>query len=173
MGTQANRRGQVSNDRVADRLRACGYEVWVRVGKFSKARVLGPQGHLGDVDVVALDRSRSEVWAIECKDLSLGRAPHEVYNDLLELFRGGPDHRSFQQKLLARVEWMNSHREQVAEHVRIRNPKKLVIRTAFVFSQPMVSPLLGEAKVPIIFEEQLSGRFVLRRVKELPLAQLF
>lgn len=173
MSAQANRRAKASNDRVAQSLHECGYEVWVRVGKFAKAHLLDAKGALGDVDVVALDRSRNEVWAIECKDLSLGRAPHEVYNDLLELFRGTGQARTFQEKLLARVEWMNTHRDKVAEHLGLRDPQRITLRTAFVFSQPMASALLGEAKVPILFEEQLRGRFCLRDVKARPVTQLF
>ncbi len=74
IGTIVDERGHAFNHRVADALKAQGFEARPDV----KLTELGGGKVLGDVDVLAWSASTGEVWLIECKRLVMDRTVGEI-----------------------------------------------------------------------------------------------
>lgn len=158
MGEITSERNEAFNDLVAERLIECGYRAFARMEKFNGKKLAGPAGDLGDIDVVAVDHGRKKIWALECKDFLLGRSPHEVLNDLTELFRSdGGRRKTVQQKVIARTGWLRSHIDDVTSQLKLAGAG-WKIADAIIFSRPLLSPLLGEAQIPVMTFAELRGR---------------
>jgi hypothetical protein len=165
MGEITGARNEAFNDVVAERLAKCGYKTFSRMEKFNRQKLAGPEGDLGDVDVIAVDNGRKKIWALECKDFLLGRSPHEVVNDLTELFRSeGGKRKTVQQKMLARTAWLRGHINDVMAHLGLRG-SGWKIADAIIFSRPLLSPLLGQAQIPVLVFAELRGRGCLENAR--------
>lgn len=162
MSKLVNRATAAFNDEVGLILERGGYKVRKRVDQFGHDRLVGPSGDLGDIDVLALDPARHELWLLECKDMSLGRAPHEVHNDLVALFGDGAGAHCTETKVRARLHWVETHRDAVASALAVNNASRLRIKAAIVLSRRLLSPLLARATLPVLITTDLSQRWALR-----------
>ena len=82
MGRLAQER---SRDFVASVAAICvsfGAETHIGVHKLGSHRIGHRGNDLGDVDVLAIDRSRATIWAIECKAVSAARTPWEIAHEI-------------------------------------------------------------------------------------------
>ncbi|MBX3259600.1 MAG: hypothetical protein KF782_07895 [Labilithrix sp.] len=117
---------------------------------------------LGDADVLAIDPSRRQVLVVECKDIELDRTPHEIANDLSTLFRDRGSHRSAQTKHLLRVERVRSHVHEILDRVfNLRGasvpPGDWNVLGFMVTTRPLVSALLGSARLPVMSLDALQA----------------
>ncbi len=151
MGPIKEEAAEVFNEDVADVLRSRGMEIKTQVKRVGDLRVASPTGDdLGDVDVLAIDTASNIIFAIECKDFEMARVPHEVQADLRELFVTETT-RCVQDKHERRVAWVAAHSPDVLRWVlgQEQEATNWEVRGAFVFSTPLISPLLGHARMPV------------------------
>lgn len=151
MGKFTEESSNVFNENVVRVLRERGFVVLSQVAKIGRERITDPSGNsLGDIDVLCLDVVKRRVIAIECKDFEMARAPHEVRCDQEALFVSVSGRRSAQEKHLRRVDWLRQH---VTSVVSFMGGDSTVagwtVEGAFVFSSPLISPLLGRASIPV------------------------
>ena len=139
------------NYEVADTLTRRGFLVRTQVSKIGKERISDGSGNtLGDVDVLCLDVPNRRLFALECKDFSMARMPNEVSNDMDALFISSKEKRCAQDKHVARVEWLKGHLSIVVTSV-CGDVKEAhwSVEGAFVFSVPLISPLLLKSRLPV------------------------
>jgi hypothetical protein len=138
---------------VANTLEARGFITRTHVNKIGKQRIEKATGHdAGDVDVLAADRTRRRIFAIECKDLTPDRMPNEIRADLEMLFIGSPGKKekpSAQAKHLTRLRWLREHHDEVVAWLLGERGESWTIEAAIVTSRPLVSRHLGFAKMPV------------------------
>lgn len=89
IGTFNHERGKRFNKKIADIFRL-NQDLVVReaVKKIGSLRLLDEEGDLGDIDVLVADRKKKRLLIVECKDLANARTPHEMFSELINLFRG-------------------------------------------------------------------------------------
>jgi methylmalonyl-CoA mutase cobalamin-binding subunit len=104
LGAATHKRGEEFNGRVANALRALGWQARPRV----KMSQLGAPSKYGDVDVFAWKDGDPRVLAIECKRLRPARTVAEVI-EVLTQFRGKAD--DYLGVHLARIDWLRANRE--------------------------------------------------------------
>lgn len=141
--------GEAFNSQVADAMTTNGYVVRARVKKIGRVRIAVNGNDLGDIDVLAVDRYRKRIWALECKNFAAARVPHEVKADLDDLFVDNDKQLSVQSKHLKRVHWLETHMREILEWLEIPVRGRWSIQGALVFSRALISPLLGRAAMPI------------------------
>lgn len=103
MGEFNSERGELFNDAVADLFQQLpGAKVRKRIKKFT-----GINGQLrppGDIDILVAEQDRRRLLVVECKDLAVGRAPHELQSELAKLFERENGKPSSVERHLQRVE---------------------------------------------------------------------
>src|ERR1017187_9542549 len=87
LGEINNEDGKAFNDHVA-KLFASNRNLIVRrrVEKIGSQLLLGPNGSLGDVDVLVADPSNNVVSVVECKSLGGAHTPYEMWGEIQKLF---------------------------------------------------------------------------------------
>jgi hypothetical protein len=158
--------GMVFNAHVAETLKRNGFWVRMNVRKVGHTRLTLNDNDLGDIDVLAVDRYRKRLWVIECKNFAAARVPHEVKHDLEDLFIDSARRTSVQTKHQRRVEWVSGHVAEILGWLRIPAQGRWKVCAGLVFSQALISPLLGHARMPIWTATELrdgGGPGVVRR----------
>lgn len=152
MGPIKEEAAAILNEEVADVLRSRGMQTETQVKRVGRLRVASSTGDdLGDVDVLAIDMASSTIFAIECKDFEMARVPHEVRADLRELFVADGGRRCVQDKHERRVAWVAAHVPDILRWAlgQEHEASEWEVKGAFVFSTPLISPLLGHARMPV------------------------
>ena len=143
--------GDEFNDDVAQALEGRGFVVRTRVAKIGNNRLVDDKGNtLGDIDVLCVDAKARRLIGVECKDFSMARMPNEICTDMNSLFVSSKKGRCFQEKHLARLDWLKRHMESTIAwlgHDSATSPWSL--EGAFVFSVPLIAPLLVKTKLPV------------------------
>ena len=141
------------NDAVAQALERRDFVVRTQVSKVGKKRLADDNGNtLGDIDVLCVDTRVRRIVAVECKDFSMARMPNEISADMNSLFVSSKNGRCFQEKHLARLEWLKSH---VASVLALMGQgagtvaSQWSVEGAFVFSVPLIAPLLVKTRLPV------------------------
>ena len=139
------------NDSVAAALAERGFQVRPQVAKIGKEKIADAKGNtLGDVDVLCLDVGKRRIVAVECKDFSMARMPNEVSADMNALFVSSERRRCAQDKHLMRLEWLKAHVDLIAAWLGCgATVGPWSVEGAFVFSVPLISPLLGKTRLPV------------------------
>lgn len=148
IGRKSVQRGTAFNDLVAEEINVIlGTPVRRRVTKLGRIAIADERGPLGDIDVLAVDRSSRVIWAIECKALAPSRTPTEVANELRDLFGEGdrPGHIGKHVRL---VEWLESHRQQVIVELGLDGDWR--IGGLFIVDDDLYGPYFRETPVPAI-----------------------
>ncbi|PYS91705.1 MAG: hypothetical protein DMF64_11520 [Acidobacteria bacterium] len=110
MGEINVKRGDAFNNRVADMLEAnTKLVVRRKVKRIGRLPLAMPSRPLGDIDVLVADRRRRRLMPIECKDLAVARTPHEMDNEITNLFHGHGRRKSYIEKHQNRVRWLQDN----------------------------------------------------------------
>jgi hypothetical protein len=104
---------------------------------------LGAPKELGDIDVLAWERSSGEIFPVECKRLLVAHSVREVVQRL-EDFKGNKQEKDSLGRHLRRVDWLNKNFDAISKFTGIA---KSAIR---------VKPLLITSEiVPMQFYEEM------------------
>lgn len=158
MGLLKRKIGDEFNDIVKELLEGLGYVCRTRVSKINGSRLTRDnKTDLGDIDVLAIDHDRQIIFAIECKNFEQDRTPHEVINDLEELFLGTAKRESAQDRHIKRVEWLSCHLEDLITDFHLNGFSWKVV-SVLVTSRILRSSLLGHAKMNVISYSELKDK---------------
>ncbi|MBK8169659.1 MAG: hypothetical protein IPK60_04870 [Sandaracinaceae bacterium] len=147
------------DDEVAETLRTRGWSVATRVLKIGSKRIAVGGNDLGDIDVLAADPAKKQIWGIECKDFSRARLPNEVRADLTQLFGDEGGGASTQDKHLLRVTWLQENLDAVVRKLKC-DPADGTwsIEGAIVLSAALMAPKLAKPKLRIWTLQELALR---------------
>lgn len=165
MSVVRNEQTKAFNDEVADLLEQNpALTVRRRVKKIGKSKIQGEQGVLGDVDVLAIDPRNFSIKVIECKDFALARAPHEMKNELDELFLGR-DKKSRREKSAVehhqeRVEWIRSHLSEVLSEFGLDPNATWAVEAMIVTDYELATPHLWSSPIPVVSLSELSRAYL-------------
>jgi hypothetical protein len=165
MSVVRNEQTKEFNDEVADLLEQNpALTVRRRVKKIGKSKIQGEQGVLGDVDVLVIDPTNFSIKVIECKDFALARAPHEMKNELDELFLGR-DKKSRREKSAVehhqeRVEWIRSHLSEVLSEFGLDPNATWAVEAMIVTDYELATPHLWSSPIPVVSLSELSKAYL-------------
>lgn len=155
MGELNNERGEAFNIKVAETLQAnTNLIVKSKVGRVGRLPIASTSGMLGDIDVLVADRRRRRLIPIECKDLAVARTPHEMSNEITNLFLGHGRRKSYIEKHNNRVLWLRAHIKEVLDWLGISDVKKWKVEPFVVVNQELFSPFLRGSPVRVISFQQ-------------------
>jgi hypothetical protein len=157
MGKINDRRGELFNTRVAELLeRNARLIVRRNVEKAGDLSIATPLGPLGDIDVLVADPRRRRLIPIECKDLAVARTPHEMDNEITNLFRGRGRRKSYIEKHQNRVRWIQDHINEVLAWLGVPNAKKWRVDPLVVVDQELFTPFLQSSPIRVVSYQQLA-----------------
>lgn len=156
MGEINDQRGEAFNRRVAEMLEANRNLIIrsnvERVGNLLLASTSGP---LGDVDVLVVDQRRRRVIPIECKDLAVARTPHEMANEITNLFLGQGRRKSYIEKHQNRVKWIQDNIVEVLKWLEIPAESKWKVEPIIVVNQELFTPFLKNSSIRVLSYNEL------------------
>jgi hypothetical protein len=156
MGEFLHQRGEAFNDQVADFLTqhvGDGVIVDRRVQAIGALRK--HKGPPGDIDVLVVDPGERRVWVIECKDFAAAHMPHQIANELENLFLGKGGKES---KVARRATWVREHLDAVLEWYKVKRTGKWDVEPLIVVSQELFTPYLRRSPIHIIsFDTLMEG----------------
>lgn len=151
MGEINGQRGDAFNKRVAEMLEANpNLVVRSNVERFGKLRLASASGPLGDVDVLVADRRRRRLIPIECKDLAVARTPHEMANEITNLFLGHGQRKSFIEKHQNRVNWLQDNIGVVLAWLGMPAVSGWKVEPLVVVSQELFTPFLKNSPIRVL-----------------------
>ena len=143
-----NQRGEEFNDQVADFLAQTapdGVIVERRVKAIGELRK--HKGPPGDIDVLVIAPGERRVWVIECKDFAAAHMPHQIANELENLFLGKGGKES---KVERRAAWVREHLEAVLDWYKVKRTGRWDVEPLIVVSQELFTPYLRRSPIRIL-----------------------
>jgi hypothetical protein len=143
-----NQRGEEFNDQVADFLAqhaGVGVIVERRVKAIGELRK--HKGPPGDIDVLVIDLGKRRVWVIECKDFAAAHMPHQISNELENLFLGKGGKES---KVERRAAWVRENLDYILEWFKVEGRGKWKVEPFIVVSQELFAPYLRRSPIRIL-----------------------
>lgn len=159
LGEINNLQGEEFNDKVADVFaKSPTYIVKRRVKKVGHLRLVGPDGDLGDIDVLAIDTVNRVIRVIECKALAVGRTPFEMANEIANLFRGQKGKKSIIERHQKRVDWVKKHRAEILQWLNLDASLNWSIEALIIVDRELFTPHLEKSAMPVIaLHESIRG----------------
>jgi hypothetical protein len=143
----STRSGQEFESEVVLEVERCGLAATRRVKKLGKARLADGGNDLGDIDVLAIDRSRKVVWAIECKALSAARTPWELASELKDFSDG---RNGVPARHGRRLAWLRSHRAELAAASELGDLRGWRIEALIVVEVDLLAVHLQQISMPVV-----------------------
>ena len=157
MGELRNIQGEEFNDQVADLLEQNPkLIVKRRIKKIDKLKIMGEKGVLGDIDVLAAEPEKHRLMIIECKNFALARAPHEMNNELEELFKGKKKkngkgkEKSAVEHHQERVDWIRKHLKEVLTWLGLETTAEWEVKPLIVTDYELATPHLWASPIPVV-----------------------
>jgi len=156
-------RGRINNTfarSVAVLFQQFGMETRLSVKKFGKHRIADVDGQdLGDVDILAYDRTAKLILAVEAKDFEVARIPAEIANELQKLFEGKNAKKSTVELHGRRIKWLRDNVAEVTEALGLDlGEKNWQVRGLVVTSDPLITPLVASSPVPVVPFDELTSQ---------------
>jgi len=155
MGEFLHQRGEEFNDQVADFLTqhaGAGVIVERRVKAIGELRKR--KGPPGDIDVLVIDPGKRRVRVIECKDFTAAHMPHQIANELENLFLGKGGKES---KVERRAAWVHEHLDAVLGWYKVKRTGRWDVELLIVVSQELFTPYLRRSPIRILSFDRLMG----------------
>ena len=141
-------RGEEFNDQVADFLAqhaGAGVIVERRIKAIGELRKR--KGPPVDIDVLVIDPDERRIWVIECKDFAAAHMPHQIANELENLFLGKGGKES---KVERRAVWVREHLDAVLEWYKVERTGRWKAEPLIVVSQELFTPYLRRSPIRIL-----------------------
>jgi hypothetical protein len=146
-------KGANFNDKVFELFRRnSSLNVKKNIKKIGKTHIRDSKGlDLGDIDVLVINSKKRLMEVVECKDLALARTPHEMRNELENLFEGGR-HRSIVERHQRRTEWVRRHLKEILSWLKIGSEfsERWKVRPLIVVDIELITPYLRKSKINVI-----------------------
>jgi hypothetical protein len=109
---------------------------------------------LGDIDIIAIDKTKKVIYSIECKKVNFGRTPREISNEI-DRFIGENDMAdSWINKHITRDKWIKNNLDIIIESLKI--PKTTYnVKSLLLISQEIPTSYYLTTKLPIIAHSKL------------------
>lgn len=127
--------------------------------KIGRVRIAEEGRDLGDIDVLVINPSRRRVLAIECKDLSVARNPHEMANELQELFVGNAQP-AVVVRHQRRADWVATNLQLVLDHYGVEPGPGWCVTPILVVSEEMLTPHIHSPPMPVVSLRTLRHQFL-------------
>lgn len=152
-----NIEGEYFNERVADLCEKNPRLIVKRqVKKIGKNKIARNNGNdLGDIDVLVANPRKKILQVIECKNLELARTPHEMANEIEQLFIGkeknnGKDRsKSFIEKHQARVDWINAYLTEVLNWLGLNSASSWKVEGLVITSCELFTPHIHSSNIQV------------------------
>ena len=155
-----NRDGKAFNDEVFDAFaKLPGIALRKRIDHFCGRQMSDAKGVLGDIDILAVNHSKSHVLVIECKNLNAAISPDEYQNELKSLFVDD-DAESESAKLLRRARWIEDNIELVLTELKMSLRTEWQYQALIVTSEELFTPYLRRTPVLTISAKRLLEEFI-------------
>jgi hypothetical protein len=143
-----NQRGEAFNDQVADFL-AQHAKAGVIVERRLKAigELRKSKGPPGDIDVLVIDPDKKRVWVIECKGFAAAHMPHQIANELENLFLDKGEKES---KVARRGTWVREHLDAILEWYNVKKAGRWKVESLIIVSQELFTPYLRRSPIRIL-----------------------
>lgn len=158
MSKVRNLQGTEFNNRVADLLeKNTNLIVKRQVKKVGKTKI-----QVGDIDVLAVDIQNSCLKLIECKNFAISRAPHEMKNEIDQIFlgrkknKGKERHKSSVQHHQERLEWVLNHLPEILTWLKLDTSIKWKVEALIVTDIELPTPHLLSSPIPILSFSELA-----------------
>ena len=135
--------------------------VHLRVEKIDEIKIEKEKGKpLGDIDVLVVDPKSLCIKIIECKNFSMARAPHQMKNELDNLFIGKGKGKSRKKPAIEhhqeRVKWVNNHLQEVLIWLGLDPNLNWKVEPIIVTDEELSTPHLRSSPIPVMSSVELS-----------------
>lgn len=137
-------------------------KVRLKVKEIQGRKLIGPEGDLGDIDVLVVFPHKRKVVLVETKDLALARTPREVSNELNELFRGTKRKKSTVVKQQNREKWVSTNLEKVLADFGLSPDDSWEVESIIVLDDESFSKHLFPSPIPVVTLPRLETDFLSR-----------
>jgi hypothetical protein len=166
MTALGQRRDLEFNTHVADLYRGVpGMIVREQVDRIGNSRIARANGDaLGDVDVLAADRTRLVLHAVEAKNLAVGRTPLEIARELRRTFKTHGSKTAAIDKHAERTAWLEQHLADVLGWLGL-NPgqaSRWHVEPSIVVDTEVTAPFLEQLSMPVYDAAMLAGQLARR-----------
>lgn len=136
----SNLRGKQFNDFVYEKIAAISnVRVWKNVSKINCKRICSSSNYaLGDIDVLCIVPSTKKIIVAEVKDFGFAKSPYEMAQEYIKMFTDQPNALCFASKHARRIEWIQSHLDDVKAQYSLEEGNWSVIGI-FIVSDEIVS----------------------------------
>lgn len=153
--------GDAFNDVVADLFESIsGMKVRRRLRKIGRRRIQGPDGDLGDIDVLVIDPFQQVTYVIECKSLAVARTPYEFKRELDEMFLGTRNKRSTVTKHNQRTQWVHANLKDVLREFSINTRTSWKVKPLIVVDEEIFSPYLYQSTIEVVSFQRLKEELI-------------
>jgi len=153
--------GDAFNDAVADLFEnISGIKVRRRLRKIGRRRIQGPDGDLGDIDVLVIDLFHQVIYVIECKNLAVARTPYEFKRELDEMFLGTKTKQSIVTKHNQRTQWVHANLEDMLREFSINTRTSWKVKPLIVVDEEIFSPYLFQSTIEVVSFQQLNEELI-------------
>ncbi len=157
-----NQAGEDFNNKIADWFEQDStLIVHLRVEKIDEIKIEKEKGKpLGDIDVLVVDPKSLCIKIIECKNFSMARAPHQMKNELDNLFIGKGKGKSRKKPAIEhhqeRVKWVNNHLQEVLTWLSLDPNLNWKVEAIIVTDEELSTPHLKSSPIPVMSSVELS-----------------
>lgn len=146
-GEFVERQGREFNDAVVAAFTRPGLVVRGRVRRIGRLRIQEDGNNLGDIDCLVANARRHKLLAVECKDLSVARNPHELARELQTLFVNDD---CAVNKHSRRVEWVKRNLTHVLEFLGVPASDRWSVDGLLVVDEEIFSPHLYQSPFDVL-----------------------
>lgn len=118
----------------------------VQIGPGEK---LSNESDLGDVDVLAINHEKKQIYSIECKHVFYGRNPREVQHEIEKFIGETEEDDSWIKKHLKRDSWLKENLENIST-IYDFNPEGFQIFSLFLTVREIQIPYLRNLELPFM-----------------------
>ena len=142
------------NDSVADIMRdTLGLRVERRVRKIANFR----SENLGDIDVLAADLKKQEIFVVECKDISVARTPHELSSEVTRILYSDEKNSSVVARHEQRVEWARKHIPDIIAFLKLQPSKGWHVKSYILVDEALMTPHLRKCPITVLTLDELKN----------------
>ncbi len=141
-------------DKLGQLIESLQLPVRVRCKQIGGRQLSSEQGNsIGDIDVLALDRSQHIVWALDAKSIAPDVTPLSLRAEVRQLEEEIPKHQR-------RLEWLERNRDAIVAEFALGSTNLLnwEIRGALVLQQPLGGAFMFEPALPIMTWRELRNQ---------------
>jgi hypothetical protein len=104
--------------------------------------------NLGDIDILAVDKTTKTIYSIECKNTVGARAIHEMKSEM-DNYLGRDGSPGMIEKHVIRDKWLKENVEQLRRFVKLNDEDKINIKSLVLTSKDIPTIYLASGRLPL------------------------